>query len=40
MYSSQTSSYQAHMRSAFEKMFLDAGVDAYLAGETVDSDGH
>lgn len=32
MYSSQVSSYQLHMRNAFEQLFLDNGVDAYFAG--------
>ena len=32
MYSSEVSAYQKHMRSAFEDLFLQYGVDAYLAG--------
>lgn len=32
MYSSQTSSYQTRMRNAFQTMFVNAGVDAYIAG--------
>ncbi|ORY30983.1 acid phosphatase AphA [Naematelia encephala] len=32
MYSSQTSSYQTHLRNAFEDLFLEYGVDAYMAG--------
>lgn len=32
MYSTQTSSYQAHLRSAFEGLLLQYGVDAYLSG--------
>ncbi|KAI9700554.1 MAG: hypothetical protein M1820_006708 [Bogoriella megaspora] len=32
MYSSQTSSYQANVRNAFEPLLLQYGVDAYLAG--------
>lgn len=30
LYSSQTSSYQTHLRAAFEKLFLDNKVDAYF----------
>ncbi|KAF9065538.1 acid phosphatase AphA [Rhodocollybia butyracea] len=32
MYSTGTASYQTHMRTAFEDLFLEAGVDAYLSG--------
>ncbi|KAF8855510.1 Metallo-dependent phosphatase [Acephala macrosclerotiorum] len=32
MYSSQVSSYQKYMRNAFEALFLEYGVDAYLSG--------
>ncbi|KAI5479092.1 hypothetical protein MNV49_004091 [Pseudohyphozyma bogoriensis] len=32
MYSSGVSSYQAHMRSAFEALFLEYNVDAYISG--------
>lgn len=32
MYSSEVSSYQAHMRNAFEAIFLEYGVDAYFSG--------
>lgn len=32
MYSTGVSSYQAHMRAAFEDLFLANGVDAYFAG--------
>lgn len=32
MYSSQVSSYQAHIRNAFEALMLKNGVDAYYAG--------
>ena len=32
MYSTEVSSYQANMRNAWEKMFLDYKVDAYLSG--------
>lgn len=32
MYSSQVSAYQANMRNAFEDLFLEYGVDAYLSG--------
>ena len=32
MYSSQTSSYQANVRNAFEPLLLQYGVDAYLSG--------
>lgn len=32
MYSSQVSGYQMNLRSAFENMFIAAGVDVYLAG--------
>ena len=32
MYSSQVSSYQKYMRVAFEDLFLQYGVDAYLSG--------
>lgn len=32
MYSSQTSSYQKNLRSAFQDLLIDNGVDAYLAG--------
>lgn len=32
MYSSQVSSYQAHLRAAFESLLLQNGVDAYLSG--------
>jgi len=32
MYSSQKSSYQRHLRNAFEKIMIDGGVDMYLAG--------
>jgi len=32
MYSSGVSSYQAHMRNAFEELFLEGGVDAYISG--------
>ena len=31
-YSSEVSSYQVHMRAAFEQLFLDNKVDAYMAG--------
>lgn len=31
-YSSQTSSYQANVRNAFEELMLDNRVDAYFAG--------
>lgn len=30
LYSSQTSSYQTHLRNAFEQLFLEYGVDAYF----------
>lgn len=32
MYSSQVASYQKHIRTAFEPLFLEYGVDAYFAG--------
>ncbi|ORX41237.1 putative acid phosphatase [Kockovaella imperatae] len=32
MYSSEVSSYQLHMRNAFEQLFLDNCVDAFIAG--------
>lgn len=32
MYSTEVSGYQANMRNAFEQMFLDYKVDAYMAG--------
>ncbi len=32
MYSSEVSSYQTHMRNAFEALFLEYKVDAYFAG--------
>jgi hypothetical protein len=32
MYSSQTASYQAAMRDAFEELFVSNGVDAYFSG--------
>lgn len=32
MYASQVSSYQAHMRDAFESLFLEYGVDVYHSG--------
>ncbi|OCK75430.1 acid phosphatase [Lepidopterella palustris CBS 459.81] len=32
MYSSQVSSYQKHVREAFEGLLLENGVDAYLSG--------
>lgn len=32
MYSSQVSAYQKYMRAAFEELFLENGVDAYLSG--------
>jgi len=32
MYSSQVSSYQLHVRTAFEELMLNAGVDVYIAG--------
>lgn len=32
MYSSETSSYQATLRAAWEQLFLKHGVDVYLAG--------
>jgi len=32
MYSSEVSSYQVHMRNAWEKLMLDNKVDAYMAG--------
>lgn len=32
MYSTQVSSYQAHIRAAFEGLLLEHGVDLYLAG--------
>lgn len=32
MYSTEVSSYQKHMRSAFEDMFLEYKVDGYFAG--------
>ncbi|EMC97780.1 hypothetical protein BAUCODRAFT_66241 [Baudoinia panamericana UAMH 10762] len=32
MYSSETSSYQANVRNAFERVLLNAGVDAYFSG--------
>lgn len=32
MYSSGVSSYQAHLRTAFESLLLENGVDAYLSG--------
>jgi hypothetical protein len=32
MYSTETSSYQGHMRNAFEALFLQYGVDAYFSG--------
>ena len=32
MYSSGISSYQAHIRTAFQSLMLDAGVDVYIAG--------
>lgn len=32
MYSSQVSSYQKHIRNAFQDLFLTYGVDAYLSG--------
>ncbi|KAL2840308.1 acid phosphatase [Aspergillus pseudoustus] len=32
MYSSAVSSYQANVRAAFEDLFLEYGVDAYLSG--------
>ncbi|KAH0079524.1 acid phosphatase AphA, partial [Aureobasidium melanogenum] len=32
MYSSQTASYQANIRNAFEALMLEHGVDAYFAG--------
>ncbi|KAK4940754.1 hypothetical protein LTR10_019147 [Elasticomyces elasticus] len=32
MYSSETSSYQVHVRNAFEALLLEYGVDMYLAG--------
>ena len=32
MYSSQVAPYQLHMRNAFEQLFLDYGVDIYIAG--------
>ncbi|KAE9392722.1 acid phosphatase AphA [Gymnopus androsaceus JB14] len=32
MYSSGTASYQAHIRTAFQSLMLDAGVDVYIAG--------
>lgn len=32
MYSTEVASYQTHMRNAFEDLFLEYGVDAYMAG--------
>jgi hypothetical protein len=32
MYSSGVSSYQAHLRAAFQALMLQNGVDAYLSG--------
>ncbi|EJU04078.1 acid phosphatase AphA [Dacryopinax primogenitus] len=32
MYSTETSSYQTHMRAAFESLFLEYNVDLYLSG--------
>lgn len=32
MYSSQVSSYQAHLRNAFQGLFLKYGIDLYIAG--------
>lgn len=32
MYSSLISGYQAHIRTAFQQLMLDAGVDVYIAG--------
>ncbi|KZO93124.1 acid phosphatase AphA [Calocera viscosa TUFC12733] len=32
MYSTETSSYQTHMRAAFEQLFIDYNVDAYFSG--------
>ena len=32
MYSSGVSSYQAHIRAAFESLMLEYGVDAYFSG--------
>ena len=37
MYSSEVSSYQAHMRSAFENLFIEYSVDAYMAGYVASS---
>lgn len=32
MYSSNVASYQEHMRNAWEEMFIEFGVDAYISG--------
>ncbi|KAJ8292170.1 Acid phosphatase [Rhodotorula toruloides] len=32
MYSSEVSSYQAHMRKAFQQILIDGGIDAYFSG--------
>ncbi|KAI1288680.1 acid phosphatase [Xylaria venustula] len=32
MYSTEVSSYETYMRNAFEEIFIEGGVDAYIAG--------